>query len=109
MPAVDQSPANRSLRSARLRTRVTLALAIAILIPSMYGFAGKFYEFLHLVRGESDGAFAVAPILNYLLASGGFLLLLLWATANGMFHDIERPKHTLLDREQQLDAAQRRK
>ena len=74
----------------------------------MYGFAGKFYEFIHIFRGETDGAFAVAPILNYLLASGGFLLLLLWATLNGMFHDIERPKHAMLDRERQLDEAQRK-
>lgn len=100
---------NRKPLSAKLRTRITIGLAIAILIPSMYGFAGKFYEFFHIFRGESDGAFAVAPILNYLLASGGFLLLLLWATLNGMFHDIERPKHTMLDREEQLDAAQRHK
>jgi nitrogen fixation-related uncharacterized protein len=92
-------------RSMTMRTRITILLAIAILIPSMYGFIGKFYELCQVLRGEADGAFAVAPMLNYLLASGGFLLLLLWATMNGMFHDIEGPKHSLLERERRLDSA----
>ena len=87
----------------RLRSRGTFALAVAILIPSLWGFGSKFFEFVAVFRGEADGAFAVSPILNYLLASLGFLLLFLWATANGMFHDIEKPKHTMLDVEAQLD------
>ncbi len=89
--------------SSRWAQRVTIGLALAILIPSLWGFGSKFYEFVHLYRGASDGAFAIAPILNYLLASGGFFLLLLWAARNGMFRDIERPKYELLEREKQLD------
>ena len=50
-----------------------------------------------------EGAFAIAPIVNYLLASAGFLFVLLWATANGMFHDIEAPKYRMLEREEELD------
>jgi hypothetical protein len=46
----------------------------------------------------------VTPVINYLLASLGFLLLFGWAAANGMFHDIEQPKRTMLEIEQQLDA-----
>ena len=99
---------SRTSNAAKWRVRITIGLAIAILIPSMVGFVGKFVEFVNVYRGEADGAFAVAPMLNYLLASGGFLLLLLWATINGMFHDIEKPKYTLLDRERELDAAQHR-
>lgn len=89
---------------ARRTSRITVLLALVILIPSLYGFGSKFYEFVALYRGDSDGAFAVAPIVNYLLASAGFLLLFGWAAANGMFHDIERPKHQLLETEQRLDA-----
>lgn len=87
------------------RQRITLLLALAILIPSLLGFGDKFLEFVRLFRGEADGAFAIAPIVNYLLASGGFFLLLLWAVAHGMFRDIEGPKHTLLETERRLDAA----
>lgn len=93
-------------RAARIRARVTLILAIAILIPSMYGFAGKLWEFVHIYRGDADGAFAVTPILNYLLASGGFLMLLFWATAHGTFRDIEKPKQSMLDNEALLDGDQ---
>ena len=74
-----------------------------ILIPSLWGFGSKFLEFIAIYRGDVDGAFAIAPILNYLLASIGFLLLFFWAAANGMFHDIERPKYQLLEREEELD------
>ena len=89
--------------AARWRSYITLVLGIVILAFSLWGFGSKFLEFLHIYRGHADGAFAIAPILNYLLASAGFLLILLWAIANGMFHDVERPKYTMLENESQLD------
>jgi len=92
-----------SKRSARLRSHLTLFLAIAILIPSLWGFGSKFMEFLAIYRGEVDGAFAITPIVNYLLAGLGFLLLFAWAVINGMFHNIEKPKYTLLENEERLD------
>ena len=88
---------------SKWRSRITLLLAVLILVPSLWGFGSKFVEFVRIYRGEVDGAFAVAPIVNYLLASTGFFLVLLWAIANGMFHDIERPKHTMLDNEDRLN------
>jgi hypothetical protein len=87
----------------RMQVRITLLLAVLILIPSGYGFAGKFIELIRVYRGESDGAFAVAPMMNYLLASLGFFCLLLWAAAHGMFRDIESPKYDMLTREEALD------
>ena len=82
---------------------VTLLLAVFILVPSMWGFGMKFLEFLALARGDVDGAFALTPVTNYLFASLGFLCLFGWAAANGMFHDIEQPKRTMLENEQRLD------
>jgi len=82
---------------------ITVGMAVLILIPSMYGFVGKFIEFVHIYRGSSGGAFAVAPIMNYLLASAGFFCLLLWAAWNGMFHDLEQPKYEMLEGEARLD------
>lgn len=81
--------------------------AAAILVPSLYGFGSKFVELIRVYQGDADGAFAIAPIVNYLLASAGFLLLFGWAAANGMFRDLERPKLDMLAREAQLDAAER--
>ncbi len=93
-------------RSARFRSVVTLLLAVVILVPSLWGFGTKFLELVSLVRGDVDGAFAITPVVNYLLASLGFLCLFGWAAAHGMFHDIERPKHTMLQNEALLDSPQ---
>jgi len=84
-----------------------IVAAAAILVPSLYGFGSKFVQLIRVYQGDADGAFAIAPIVNYLLASAGFLLLFAWAAANGMFRDLERPKTEMLEREAQLDAAER--
>lgn len=82
---------------------VMLAMALAVLVPCLLGFGTKFLEFIALYRGDAEGAFAISPILNYLLASFGFLLLFGWAALGGMFHDIEAPKYTMLENEAVLD------
>ena len=97
-----ESPAER--RAARRRRLITGALAVAILIPSLWGFGSKFVEFIAIYEGEADGAFAISPILNYLLASFGFLCLFGWATLHGMFRDIEGPKYTMLEIDDELNA-----
>jgi hypothetical protein len=78
-------------------------IALAFLGPCLWGFGSKLYELVVVWQGDPEGAFAVAPIVNYLLAAAGFLLLLGWAAANGMFHDIELPKYTMLENEHRLD------
>jgi hypothetical protein len=90
----------------RAHRGVILALAILILAFSMYGFGEKFVQFVLVARGDPDGVFALTPIINYLLASVGFLCLLGWAATRGMFRDIEKPKYTMLENEAQLDVAE---
>lgn len=92
-----------SRNPSRLRSIAVLVMAVVILVPSMLGFGMKFIEFIHTFQGDVTGVFAITPISNYLLASLGFFCLLIWATMNGMFHDIERPKHHMLEIDQQLD------
>lgn len=99
---MNRSAANPRGKSGFRRWGVPVA-ALVVLLPSLYGFATKFSELVAIYRGEADGAFAIGPIVNYLLASAGFLLLFLWATFNGMFHDIEQPKRLMLEREAALD------
>ena len=89
---------------SRTKTIVTALLAVMILVPSLYGFGTKFMEFVALAKGDVDGAFALTPVVNYLLASLGFLCLFGWAACNGMFHDIEKPKRDMLETECKLDA-----
>ncbi len=81
-----------------------LVMALAILVPSLYGFGTKFLEFIALYRGDVEGAFAISPIVNYLLASLGFLFLFAGPAMHGMFRDIEQPKYTMLENEPRLDA-----
>jgi len=87
----------------RWRSIVVLLLALAILIPSLLGFGTKFLELVALTRGDSEGWFAITPVVNYLLASLGFLCLFGWAAAHGMFRNIEEPKRQMLDTERLLD------
>jgi len=82
---------------------IMVVFALIILPVSLYGFGAKFVEFIAIARGRSEGLFAVTPIVNYLCASLGFLCLLLWATFQGMFRDVERPKFEHLEREAALD------
>jgi hypothetical protein len=95
---------NDTSRSKRRRQWVMLIMAVAILVPSLYGFGNKFLEFVQLYRGDVEGVFAISPIVNYLLASLGFLFLFIWAAMHGMFRDIEQPKYTMLENEQRLDS-----
>lgn len=82
---------------------VSMVLAVLILIPSLLGFGMKFLELFHVLRGEQSGRFALTPIMNYLFASLGFLCLLIWATYQGMFREMERPKETMLETEDRLN------
>ncbi len=94
---------NRAMRASRTRSHLTLLLAAVILVPALFGFGKKFLEFLALLD-DAEGSFAVLPVLNYLLASAGFLLLFGWAVLHGMFRDIEKPARNMLELEQRLDA-----
>lgn len=93
----------RHEKSSRSRRIVMLLMAAAVLVPSLFGFGTKFLEFIALYRGDVEGVFAISPILNYLLASLGFLFLFGWAALGGMFRDIEEPKYTMLENEALLD------
>ena len=82
-------------------------MSVVILGFCFFGFGSKFVELVRLVATDSvvaqEGVFAIAPLMNYLLASAGFLCLLGWAAMHGMFRDIEKPKETMLDVETRLD------
>lgn len=87
---------------SRLPTAVAITFIFIVLIAGCF-FCWKFYDLVMVAMYVPDGAFAVTPIVNYLLAGLGFLCMLGWAGFNGMFHDIEQPKQTMLDNEHQLD------
>ncbi len=93
---------------SRVKSIAVSIMAVVILGFCLFGFGSKFVELVRLVLSDeeaaTEGIFAVAPLTNYLLASAGFLCLMGWAAAQGMFRNIEGPKQSLLDVEAQLDA-----
>lgn len=90
-------------RQSRTIVRVSIVLALIILPPCLFGFIAKFSEFVATFRQDELGVFAIQPIFNYLLATCGFCLLLVWAIMHGMFHDVEAPKYQFLEQEYMLD------
>ncbi len=79
-------------------------LGSVIIIPCFIGFGAKFMDLIALCKTKHvDGIFAFTPVINYLLASMGFLCLFFWAIYGGMIDGIEQPKITMLEIEERLD------
>ena len=82
---------------------LTWFFSALVLIPTILGFANKFLDLVLVVQGDSEGAFAITPIVNYLLATAGFLCLLIWTAAQGAFQNLDAPSHVMFENEQRLD------
>lgn len=105
----DRSSSGKSTASGGSRTKVVtvMIMTVIIVVPAAYGFGARMLEFIRTYASADGGGFAIVPILNYTLVSIGFICLLVWAVAHGMFRDIEKPKHTLLEQEDRLDEHER--
>lgn len=95
--------ASRRADDSRAKRMAVAIIAAVILIPGALGFAEKLVQFVHTLDAEEGGRFTIVPLMNYLIIALGFLLLLLWGVAHGMFRDIEGPKYAMLEREAALD------
>lgn len=82
---------------------LTWLFCALVLIPTILGFSNKFLDFILVIKGDEEGAFAATPIVNYLLATAGFFCLLLWTATQGAFHDLDEPGRTMYENEQRLD------
>jgi hypothetical protein len=82
---------------------LTWLFAAIVLIPTILGFANKFLDLILVVQGDEEGAFAVTPIVNYLLATAGFLCLLIWTAMQGAFRDLDGPSTAMLENQRRLD------
>lgn len=81
----------------------TWIVGAAVLIPSILGFANKFLDLMIVAAGDEEGAFALTPIINYLLATAGFFCMLMWAVTQGAFHDINQPSREMFENELALE------
>ena len=87
---------------------ITLIYALTVFIPCFLAFGTKLLELFNLGNGDAEGRFAVTPVVNYALATMGFLCLFLWAAVRGTFHDVELVKQRMLDNERMLDESSAR-
>ncbi|GJM25366.1 MAG: hypothetical protein DHS20C16_17810 [Phycisphaerae bacterium] len=91
-------------KTSRAQKITLIAFVVVFLFPAAVGFGIKLYEFIAVANGAtSEGTFMLVPVLNYFIVFMGMLCMLAWATTNGMFRDIEKPKFDMLRREQELD------
>jgi hypothetical protein len=90
---------------SRFGKTLTLALTMAVLASSAWVIGDRVVAFLALDRGEAERALVVAPLVNYLFGSLGFLCLLGWAVLAGTFSDTEEPKYNILETEKALGLA----
>ena len=81
----------------------TWIVGAAVLIPTILGFANKFLDLIIIAQGDEEGVFALTPMINYLLATAGFFCMLMYAVAQGAFHDINAPSHAMFENELELD------
>jgi hypothetical protein len=107
-PHAPISTATSPRTSGRRQMWVTIIFAIVIFVPCALGFGNKFYELIKLSRGDAEGRFALTPVVNYLLATIGFLCMFVWGAMRGTFHNVEVAKQKMLDDDQRIDAASER-
>lgn len=82
-------------------------ITIVILVPGAFGFGEKLFEFFRTLTAKNGGAeFTLVPLSNYLLVAAGMACFFVWAIAQGMFRDIEKPKFDMLESEARLDELQ---
>jgi hypothetical protein len=90
-------------RSARRGILTFFVIAVTI-AGCMFTF--KLYSFLQTIQRDELAGFAFDPIVIYGIVAAGFGCLLMWAFLSGQFKQIEEPKHAMLKRALEQEAAE---
>lgn len=102
---VDPKPAPGSSRGSRAKAIAVVGMVVLFVVPAGLAFINKFMKFVGTVGTDEMGGAALVPMLNYLMVAAGFICLMVWAAASGMFREVEAPKHQMLETEEKLDRA----
>jgi nitrogen fixation-related uncharacterized protein len=79
------------------------AFTIGVFVIAGLGFAYKMTEFaLTIARDDVEGFGAVAVSI-YLIGMIPIVFVTLWAVVTGRFRDIERPKHRMLELDDEIE------
>jgi hypothetical protein len=102
---VSSLPPPGSGRRSRGKAIAVVGMVVLFIVPAAMAFLNKFMKFVGTVGTDEMGGAALVPMLNYLMVAAGFICLMVWAAASGMFRDVEAPKHKMLETEEKLDRA----
>lgn len=102
---VGPGPSPGSRRGSRTKAIAVVGMVALFVVPAALAFINKFMKFVATVGTDEMGGAALVPMLNYLMVAAGFICLMVWAAASGMFRDVEAPKHQMLETEEKLDRA----
>lgn len=91
-----------------LKSLFVWVFGAGILIGGLYGFGGKILRFMLAWSGNPDARFALVPVAMYFAVALGFTCIFVWAALNGMFSDIEGPKHRMLENEKELEELEKK-
>ncbi len=90
--------------------------SVVMLVIAGIAFVLKLIEFFQTLSDPSnkileDGivnqnAFAVMPLVTYLLVASGFGCLLIWSYLSGHYKDVEYAKYRMLDFQNEFDQAE---
>jgi hypothetical protein len=105
MTAMTKATMERAPRSRQ--SWIPIIFGLVIFIPCILGFGTKFLELIKLSHTDLEGRFALTPVVNYLLATIGFLCLFVWGALRGTFHNVEDAKQRMLDFDELIDEASR--
>jgi len=86
---------------------IPIIFGLVIFIPCILGFGTKFLELVKLSHTDLEGRFALTPVVNYLLATIGFLCLFVWGALRGTFHNVEEAKQRMLEFDELIEEASR--
>jgi hypothetical protein len=75
---------------------------LAAVLANSLGCTYKIAQLAAATRGL-DSATVTIAVLVYGGMALGFLSLLAWAAARGLFHDVEQPKYRMLEQEEEYE------
>ncbi len=105
-----------NIKTSKTKKRFLWIFSIIMLLTAGTAFIMKLIEFFVTLSDDSnkiieDGivnqnAFAVMPLVTYLLVASGFGCLLIWSYLSGHYKDVEKAKYRMLEFQEMFDKAE---
>lgn len=89
----------------KLDTKMSIILSVSILVVLLggFGFLYKIIEFARTYVKDDLKSFGAISVVSYFIGVMGILFLTLWGVFKGHFRNIERPKHRMLELDEEIE------